>query len=227
MDNEERRSRLLGVITPLRLIFCGALLCLFDFSFSIMTNAGSFEFYILNDLLGMILITVGVFRLGAIQVTHTYSTGMAFVMVVSIISTIEALIDQMDALIDHWIFRAPDGWIFFWTFFGLVSLAAIIVFCLCMRLFCREENLDGPSRSWHTTTMLFLFIFVLPLGLFYIAALIAMITGQSFNIDLGPAGLLVLPIFAIPIIHFFVSTSRMAKAAEGISGRDDGIEPLR
>jgi hypothetical protein len=218
MDNEERTSRLLGLITPLRLIFWGALLCLFDFSFSSTTNGEGFKFDILNDLLGMILITVGVIRLGGIEVTHTYSKGMTFVKVVSVISTIEALID-------HWVFRAPEGWAFFWTLFGLFRLAAIIVFCLSMRLVCREENLAEPSRSWHTTTMLFVIIFVLPLGFFYIAALVAMVTGESFNIDLGPAGLLLLLIFAIPIIHFFVSTSRMAKAAKDLSWESGYDEP--
>lgn len=46
-------------VTPLRMIFWGALLCILDFSFSSYSSrnggpASGFQFDILNDLLGMI-----------------------------------------------------------------------------------------------------------------------------------------------------------------------------
>ena len=41
-----------------------------------------------------------------------------------------------------------------------------------------------------------------------------MLAGESFNVDLGPAGLVLQVVFAIPLIHLFVATSRMARAAE-------------
>jgi len=55
---------------------------------------------------------------------------------------------------------------------------------------------------------------VLRLGFFFLAGLIAIFASTSFNLNLGPAGLLLLPVFALPLIHLFVSTSRLRRAAE-------------
>ena len=55
-------------ITPLRLIFWGGLLCIFDFHLTQTTNGHGFKFDVLSDALGSILIAVGVFRLGAIPI---------------------------------------------------------------------------------------------------------------------------------------------------------------
>ena len=71
--------------------------------------------------------------------------------------------------------------------------------------------------------MLFVVIYLIPLGLFYLAAGVAILTGESFHIDLGPLGLLLLPVFAIPVIHLFVSTSRMARSADRASPDQGGI----
>ncbi|WP_308494902.1 hypothetical protein, partial [Mycobacterium kansasii] len=43
--------------------------------------------------------------------------------------------------------------------------------------------------------------------------------GSPFHVDLGPAALLLLPVFGIPLIHFFVSTTRMKTDAESPSPR--------
>jgi energy-coupling factor transporter transmembrane protein EcfT len=84
-----------------------------------------------------------------------------------------------------------------------------------MRMLCIEGNLAKSVRSWRLTTILFAVIYFLPLGLFYAAHLFAIVTRQSFIINLPPATLLLLiPIFAIPLVHFFISTSRMKREAE-------------
>jgi len=206
LDIEDRRARLLSMVRPLRFIFWGGLLCLFDLSISWVSGSSGFRFDFLNDFLGMILISFGIFRLSRIGLEAGHPTSMNFVKVVSVISTFKALVD-------HVIFEAPTSWVLFWMFFVLAQLAAILVFCSTMRTLCRREYLDEAARSWATTTMLFTVIFVIPLGFFCAAGLIAMATGRSFDVEVGPAGLVVLPILAIPIVHFFMSTSRMARAA--------------
>jgi len=198
-----------ALITPLRLIFWGALLCLLDFHVSQTTNGQGFKFDFLNDFLGMILITVGVFRLSRQAPTPSAARAMNFVKIVAVVSTIKALID-------HTIFQAPEPWTFFWTLFALAELAANVIFCFSMILYCNHHGLPEPARSWRTTAWLFVVIYALPLGLFYVAALIAMLAGESFNLNLGPAFLLVLAVLVIPIIHFFVSTSRTARAAASV-----------
>jgi len=194
-------------ITPLRLIFWGGLLCIFDVSISQTVNGEGFKFDFLNDALGAILIAVGVFRLAALPVPGRYAAAMTFAGVVSILEIV-------DAIREHFIQPWPDVVYVLAPLLSLAALAAIMVFCLAMRRFCLKAAMPSEARSWKVTTVLFVVIYVVPLGPFYMAALVAMATNTSFNIDLGPAGLLLMPVFAIPLIHLFVSTSRMKRAAE-------------
>lgn len=196
------RQHLAATVTPLRCIFWGGLLCIFDFTFS----GHGYKFDILNDFLGMILITGGVLRIATLEVTRSYARGMAFVCLVSLAATAEAALD-------HFVFPRGEALAMALTILALAQLGAIVVFCVTMRLLCSATGLPEPAASWKTTTVLFVAIYVLPLGLFYSAALVAMLTRESFHINLGPAGLLLLPVFAIPVIHLFVSTSRMRRAA--------------
>jgi hypothetical protein len=195
------------LITPLRCIFWGALLCLFDFSLTTTVNGSGFKFDLLNDFVGMILIVAGVFKLGASEVSPGYANAMTFVKVVSVLS-------MLKSLIDHAVFATPRAWDAFWTFYQLVELAAVLIFCFCMRTLCQARYLDAAARSWQTTAILFIVIYVLPLGAVHCWSLIAMATGGTFTFNLGPAALLFLLIFLIPLIHFFVSTSRMSQEAE-------------
>ena len=112
------------------------------------------------------------------------------------------------------IISLPPAFYFALNLFGLVTLAAIVAFCVAMRWFCETAHLGEAARSWNVTTALFVVIYLIPLGLFYLAAAAAIVTGESFNIDLGPAGLILLPVFAIPLVHLFISTSRMKRGAE-------------
>lgn len=188
--------------TPLRLIFWGGLLVILDFRIS----TPEFRFDVLNDFFGMILITVGVFKLAALDETPSYRRGLRFVQVVSVLGTIKAFVG-------HFVFATEPLWDIGWTLFSLVTLAAIVVFCFTMRLLCRIHGLERPAASWKTTSILFILIYLLPLGAFYVASLVAMLGEKSFNLNLGPAGLFLVLVFVIPLIHLFVSTSRMKRAA--------------
>jgi len=189
--DDDRRGQLTGMITPLRLIFWGGLLCLIDITFSQKVNGSGFKFDLLDDFLGMLLITTGVFRLSRFTASRNYDKGMAYVKVVAVLSTFKALLD-------HWVFPTPHVWDLFWTFFSIAELAAIVLFCSLMHLLCRVHQLDWPARSWKTTTMTFVIVYAIPLGLFYSASLIAMMTGKSFHVNLGPWALLLIPGFAVP-----------------------------
>jgi hypothetical protein len=93
----------------------------------------------------------------------------------------------------------------------------VIAFCVAMRWFCEAASLREASQSWRTTTALFVVIYAVPLGLLYVAGAVATASNHPLNFNLGPLGLLVLPVFAVPLIHLFVSTSRMKRAAEAAS----------
>jgi hypothetical protein len=194
-------------ITPLRMIFWGGLLCIFDITFTQTTNGRGFKCDILDDTLGAILITVGVFKLSAIAVHGRYSTVMRFVQVVSVLAV-------LNTICAHFIMPLPPIVHVVLNLFALVTLLAIVAFCIAMRWFCMEGGLSAAAQSWNVTTWLFVLIYLFPLGLLYLVTAVAMALGQSFNINLGPAGLLLLPVFVVPVVHLFVSTSRMKRGAE-------------
>jgi hypothetical protein len=131
---------------------------------------------------------------------------MAFVKVVAVVSTFKELID-------HWSFRTTDVWDMAWTAFSMVELAAMVVFCSTMHLLCRAYDLDEAARSWKTTTVWYVVVYTIPLGLVHASSLVAGMTGKSFHYNVGGWALLAIVLFAFPLIHFFVSTSRMARAA--------------
>ena len=194
-------------VKPLRLIFWGGLLCILDLTFSSTTNGSGYRCDVLDDTVGAVLITFGVFRLGRAPVPGAYAGVMRFVKVVAVASIVETAIK-------HVIFDEPAVLTLALTVVGLCQLAATILFCLAMRWFCEEAGLPLVAGSWRVTFWLFCLLYAAPLAVLYVASLFAAAAGTSFNVNLGPAGLLLIPVFLIPMIHLFVSTSRMRRAAE-------------
>ncbi|MGI9240699.1 MAG: hypothetical protein ACR2RV_07855 [Verrucomicrobiales bacterium] len=190
-------------IGPLRTIFWGGLICIFDLKIN--------NFDLLHDLVGTIMIAWGVFALGGIKVHESYAKAMRFVQTVVALSCLTTLMDQFGYPRSSFISTLL-------SLLGTVEMIAIVVFCVAMRWLCIHAELVESTRSWRTTTLLFTFIYLIPLGLFYCAAAIAIATGNSFSIQLGPAGLLLLPVLFAPLVHLFVSTSRMKNEA----ARDGG-----
>jgi len=189
-------------ISALRAVFWGGLICVFDFSFGQTTNGNGFKFDIISDAVGCLMIAWGVTQLKPLLPLERYYNAMTFVQVVAWMCVVEAVAD-------HWVTKTPIVPGVVRSLFSLASLAAIVSFCVAMRWLCESLALRQATQSWRTTTYLFVFIYLLPLGLFHAAAIIAMITGQKFHFNLGPAGLLFLLVFVVPIIHLFMSTSRM------------------
>jgi hypothetical protein len=203
-------------ITPLRMIFWGGLLCIFDITLSQKTNGYGFKCDILDDTVGSLLIAVGVFRLARIRVHDRYAKLMSFLKVV-------AVLYGLDTIQAHFLRPVAPTVDFVLQVFGFVTSVAVIAFCVAMLWFCEVASLRRASQSWRITTILFILIYGVPLGPLYIAGAVATVANHPFHIDLGPLALLVLPIFALPLFHLFVSTSRMKRAAEFaiVSEEDD------
>ena len=196
-----------AAVKPLRLIFWGGILWIFDLSFTTLNNGTGFRCDILDDTVGTLLITIGVFRLAKAAVPGRFRAVMRFVKVIAIASIAETALK-------HFVFAHPAPLDFILTAVGLCQLAATILFCLAMKWFCDEAGLPGIARSWKITFLLFCFIYALPLGLFYIAVLNTIMGGSAVNFDLGAGGLLLLPVSAVPLVYLFISTSRMHKGAQ-------------
>lgn len=193
-------------IRPLRFIFWGGILWIFDVTFSTTMNGEGFRFDLLDDTLATILITVGVFRLARAAVPGKYASLMTFIQIIAVCSI-------GSTALGHFIFDYPPPLTAALSVMNLCQLTATVMFCVAMKWFSDAAQLHRSVSSWGVTLLLFLFIYVLPLGFFYIAGLIAMASGTSFNINLGSGGWLLLPVFALPLIHFFISTSRMRHEA--------------
>jgi hypothetical protein len=202
---DDRNSR--DAILPLRLIFWGGLLWIFDLAVSTTTNGRGFRFDLLNDAVGTGFIAWSVVRLRRIPVDPAYASGMTFVAVMAVIAVGKALFGHIVA---PW----PMPVTALLATIGLVTLVALIVFIRSMMRLCEHAGLSVAARSWKLTSLLFLFVYVVPLGLLYAATLIAVLSDETFSFDLGPAALLVVVVFVIPIVHLFVSTSRMRGALE-------------
>lgn len=197
---------------PLRFIFFGGLLCIVDVTISETVNGVGWRFDILNDTVGAILITVGVFRLARAPVPGPYARAMAFVKVVAVVSIAQTVLK-------YFVFPRPSLLSVALSLLGFCQLAATMLFCLAMRWFCEAAGLAPVARSWRTTFLLFCFLYVLPLALLELMGLVTALTDKPLHVNLGPAGLLAIPVIAVPLVHLFVSTSRMRRAAErGLSG---------
>ena len=199
-------------VRPLRFVSWGALLLFLD----ITVKGHGFRFDVLNDTLGAVLITVGVFhlsRLGGAFVHPRFPAVMNFVMAVSVAGIVETAMK-------HFVFEHPEPLTWLLTVLGLAQLAGMVAFCVAMRWLCAAAGLAAAAASWRTTVILALLLLALPLGLMYVAALVTRATGGSYNLNLGPAGLLAIPVLLAPLIHFFVSASRMRRAAEDAGAID-------
>jgi hypothetical protein len=206
-------------VTPLRMIFWGGLLCIFDLSFSSTTSINNgpptgFRFDVLNDFVGMLLITIAVSKLSAFAIDPFYRSAMRFVFVCAVLNCIEAFVD-------HFVFPAPAIVDVAWNLLGLASLAATVVFCTCMHRLSWEFSLHRSADSWLTTRWLVIFLWVIPLGLLDLFGLGAMLTGQSFHLDIGLLMLPVLAVLIVPLVHLFISTSRMRRDAEASDYKED------
>lgn len=197
---------LIGVrrtIGPLRAVFWGAFLCVVD----VTVRSGGSNFDLLNDVLGKILITLGVFRLWTIPVTRSYGKGMGLVVLVSVVSTLKTAARQWGG----WNSDSLEPFATAWEF---AELAAILLFCTSMRLLCRRTGLERPERSWKTTTFLFLVFFALPVGAVHALALLRQLEGKTGSINVGSWAILAMLVILLPVFHFFISTSRMKRAAQ-------------
>ncbi|MBN1429717.1 MAG: hypothetical protein JXB07_15210 [Anaerolineae bacterium] len=196
---------------PLCFIFWGGLICIFDLRISETINGEGCIFDIVSDVSGMLMITWGVSQLAGMQVDDWYRSVMRFAQVTAVLSVIQAIHE-------HFIYDTPAILSWLVSILGLMGMVAIMLFCLAMHRLSTKAGLATSAKSWHTTTWLFGLIYLVPLGLFYGAGAIMIAMGQSFHIDLGPVGLLLLPIFCLPLIHLFVSTSRMDHEASLVQG---------
>jgi hypothetical protein len=189
-----------STIRPLRWIFWGALLWIIDFKIN--------EFDLANDVLASILVLAGVSKLGQIDVSERYRNVMAVVWLVAVVSVPVTLMKMFGT-------NFPPPVTMTLTVLSLAQLATTVAFCVAMRWLCIAAGLNRSAESWRLTTIFFLALFAGPLGLLYGCMLISQLTGMRWTLNVGTSVLLILFVLLVPIVHFFISTSRMRHEAGG------------
>src|SRR5581483_7718529 len=94
------RQHVIAAVKPLRFIFWGGLLWIFDLTFTTTTNGTGFRCDVLDDTVGTLLITIAIFRLAGAPVGPRYGAIMTFLEPVAIASVIATAMH-------HFVFEKP------------------------------------------------------------------------------------------------------------------------
>jgi hypothetical protein len=195
-------------IWPLRLIFWGTLICVIDISYTETLRASGkliagTRFDFVNDVVGCIMIAVGVNKLRKYPVSDRYSTWMTFAFWVSVI-------DCFGAVHEHFLYPKSVPWVFVLGVYGLVQLIALLMFCECMRLWSEAFHLDRSTKSWLWTCRLVAWIFAVPIGLVWWISIPMIVSGEHVSIHDSHSQFIFLLVVLtfVPLVHGLVSLSR-------------------
>lgn len=199
-------------IVPLRLIFWGGLLCVLDFSVSNSTTingqiTSGFKFDFLNDFLGMLLVTLGIYRLMKFDLDSGYRLNMMIVFAIS-------LVNCLIAFADHFVFDTPMPLALLLALFSLATLVATLLFTTAMIQLADAYGMWESSVSWRFTRLLVIAIWVIPFGVLNLLMLGALLTGRNFHFAIGFIMIPVLLATVVPLVYLFISTSTMKDEAE-------------
>ncbi len=163
------------------------------------------------DAVGVAVLTSGVVRLIGFADTPRYKTPMRAVALVCGLSFLEAVRVQ---------------WGFPGSAFHPISLAvaaaeiaAVFVFIRCMRLLSTWHGLGEVARSWRWTERLWLWIYLVPGGVFGLFSLREIVASDqvevpAFSFEIRMLVMVALvPLALTPAIYLFVSRSLMEEAA--------------
>ena len=157
--------------------------------------------------LGCFSLQSGLAKLSAFAIDQSFRFRMRFVFICAVLNCVEAFFG-------HFIFESPMIFDVLSNILGLASLCAIVIFCTSMHRLSSAFALTRSAKSWLTTRLFVIILWVIPFGLLYVVGLGATLTGQSIHWDMGILFIPVLIVFVIPLIHLFISTSRMRHEAE-------------
>jgi len=129
-----------------------------------------------------------------------------------------AVLSCLLALSDNFYWRRPTFFPIAISLNGIAAMFAIVVLCRAMRWLCTEATLVRSAQSWGRTAFLCTIIYLIPIGIFYAVAAERYSRsprGRTININLGegPETIFFFAVFLVPLIYFFVSTSRMKQEA--------------
>lgn len=198
------REDIIHAARPLRRIFWGALLVLVDISFAWRFGDTGFRLDLLDDTLGMLLITAAIGQLRDIPMGGWYATRMVFLHWVAIVAL-------LDSVLQHFIFPKPWLLAFLSLVMPFVMIAALLALCACMRDVCRAAMLSEEAQRWQRAFVLFLAFSGILLALIGLGVLTI---GLPAHFTPTPDLLWIGVLFLVPNFYFLRATSTMARAVE-------------
>jgi hypothetical protein len=210
-------ATVLKAVGPLRMIFWGALLLALHLDIERDFGGVRLSFGFLRETVGTVLIAIAAIWLARLSLPRACRIAIAFVAAVA--ST--AVIAKVGGALG---FHAPAE-ATLQPLLRLAELTSAVALLWSLWRIARAAGLQRSARSWRTTALLFAILFVFPLGVFFVASL-GFILGLAtlsrwnrFEYQADAPGWVIwaaLASFAImmtPVVHFFISTSRMIREA--------------
>ena len=202
------QGHVLSAIWPLRLVFLGGLLCTMDY---VALRGRHWQFDLLNDVLGMVLIAVGVSRLARLPVhppwSDHYGAAMRWARAV-------ALIGVAEASMGHVVFAHPPLLDIALAGFRIVQLGTMLLFCVSMRWLCARAELPAARRQWDIATGFFVVLWLIPLGVMFYTEFLTLMAGRPAVRDLGAARYALQAVLAVPFVSLYLATSRLTTEAK-------------
>lgn len=183
------------VVRGLWLIFWGTLVIVLDFSIN--------GFDLLNDVIGYVLVLIGVLRLAGQDGGPGYAGRMKFVTPMAILALVLSVLRQLPL---------PPEVFGMVAWLSLPILVGTIVFFDAIRQMSGHRGLMRSRASWSVTLLLFLAVYVAPLALFWAVIGLMLLLRRSFFLNLPPVLIIPTLIAAlVPIVHLFISIRRMQR----------------
>mmetsp|Transcript_28549 Transcript_28549/g.93277 ORF Transcript_28549/g.93277 Transcript_28549/m.93277 type:complete len:211 (+) Transcript_28549:58-690(+) len=140
----------------LNLIFWGVIIILLDFHYSQTTNGVGFKFDFIPDILGAIMIFLGVFSIsGSVIANPSFLRNMRFVV-------LGALIQIVLSIDDFFIYHES---VFISSVREIASILisiSIVLFSSAMIVLSDEKSLKKSSINWRIARRLFLWLYIVP-----------------------------------------------------------------
>ncbi len=156
------RADVLGTIAPVRLIICGALLGIFDYV-PVALDGPHVRVDVLNDLLGAVLVAVGVFRLARLRVhpawNDHYGASMKFVRMVAVLAVV-------DAALGFAAFERSRTWVVWLSALGILKVLAFCLLWICYRWVLLAGPFPASRRLWFIAISAFVVMLMVP-GCYY------------------------------------------------------------
>ena len=136
------------IIIPLWLIFWGIIICILDIRIN--------HFDIINNFVGMLMISWGVISLSRASISARYQQWMFFVVIIAIIDTIFTFFTEVLLITSVWNLDWHQNMIVsaLQLAWAIVLFAGILLFLWSMKEYCSVMNWERALASWRYSTKL-------------------------------------------------------------------------